>query len=360
MVFVDRAPRGLSGVYVIEDDLGGAREAVTHLARHGHRRVAFFGVSTPVTTTHRRLRGYRSAVAENGLADRPDLVCMPFESPEESAAELVKRLAAPDPPTAVFSSNIPCTMALVLALHQAGRTDVAVVGFGDIPMAEALAPAVTVLDQDPAGTRAHRRGTAAPAHRRPARTAATQDRAPGPADPERIGRAASASRVTRKDTTMSEPGTARMAPRRGEPADLLRPGGRAARRRFRLAGRRRRHRPGAAPPAVHQRAHDVRVRAGAPGRRGRRGCPGGRPDSAPWPTATPTARTAAGSPASTPPGTSSIPPRRTTPTPTSCWPPPARWRPASRGRGRPGGRRGRHRPAFLVRRRRPRAGKLER
>ena len=151
MVFVDRAPRGLSGVYVIEDDLGGAREAVTHLARHGHRRVAFFGVSTPVTTTHRRLKGYRSAVAENGLADRPDLVCMPFESPEESAAELVKRLAAPDPPTAVFSSNIPCTMALVLALHQAERTDIAVVGFGDIPMAEALAPAVTVLDQDPAG-----------------------------------------------------------------------------------------------------------------------------------------------------------------------------------------------------------------
>jgi LacI family transcriptional regulator len=136
---------------VIEDDLGGAREAVTHLARYGHRRVAFFGVSTPVTTTHRRLRGYHSAVMENGLANRPDLVCMPFESPGDSAAELVKRLAAPDPPTAVFSSNIPCTMALVLALHQAGRTDVAVVGFGDIPMAEALAPAVTVLDQDPAG-----------------------------------------------------------------------------------------------------------------------------------------------------------------------------------------------------------------
>ena len=151
MVFVDRAPRGLSGVYVIEDDLGGAREAVTHLASHGHQRIAFFGVSTPVATTRRRLKGYRTAVAENGLSDHPDLVCMTTESPGESAAALMKRLAAPDPPTAVFSSNIPCTMALVLALHQAGRTDVAVVGFGDIPMAEALAPAVTVLDQDPAG-----------------------------------------------------------------------------------------------------------------------------------------------------------------------------------------------------------------
>jgi LacI family transcriptional regulator len=151
MVFVDRAPKGLSGVYVIEDDLGGAREAVTHLASHGHRRVAFLGVSTPVTTTRRRLKGYRSAVAENGLRDSPDLICMPTESADEAAAELVKRLETPNAPTAVFSSNIPCTMALVLALQRAERTDIALVGFGDFPMAAALAPAVTVVDQDPAG-----------------------------------------------------------------------------------------------------------------------------------------------------------------------------------------------------------------
>jgi LacI family transcriptional regulator len=150
MVFVDRAPKGLSGVYVIEDDLGGAREAVAHLARHGHRRVAFFDVTTPVTTTRRRLKGYRSALAEYGLDTSPDLVCMPAQTPGEAAAGLVKRLAAPNAPTAVFSSNIPCTMALVQALHEAERTDIAVIGFGDFPMAAALSPAVTVMDQDPA------------------------------------------------------------------------------------------------------------------------------------------------------------------------------------------------------------------
>jgi LacI family transcriptional regulator len=137
-------------VYVIEDDLGGAREAVTHLARHGHRRVAFLDVTTPVTTTRRRLKGYRSALAENGLDESPDLICMPAESPDEAAADLVKRLAAPNAPTAVFSSNILCTMALVRALRQADRTDIAVVGFGDFPMAAVLTPAVTVVDQDPA------------------------------------------------------------------------------------------------------------------------------------------------------------------------------------------------------------------
>jgi LacI family transcriptional regulator len=150
MVFVDRAPKGLSGVYVIEDDLGGAREAVTHLVSHGHRRVAFLGLSTPVTTTRRRLTGYRSALAEHGLDNGPDLICMPTDSAGEAAAELVKRLAAPNAPTAVFSSNIPCTMALVQALQRAERTDIALVGFGDFPMAAALAPAVTVVDQDPA------------------------------------------------------------------------------------------------------------------------------------------------------------------------------------------------------------------
>jgi LacI family transcriptional regulator len=76
---------------------------------------------------------------------------MPAESADESAAALVKRLEAPDAPTAVFSSSVLCTMALVLALQRAGRADIAVVGFGDIPMAAALSPAVTVVDQDPAG-----------------------------------------------------------------------------------------------------------------------------------------------------------------------------------------------------------------
>jgi LacI family transcriptional regulator len=41
-------------------------------------------------------------------------------------------------------------MALVLALRQAERTDIAVVGFGDFPMAAALTPPITVIDQDPA------------------------------------------------------------------------------------------------------------------------------------------------------------------------------------------------------------------
>lgn len=148
VVFVDRAPQGVSGVSVVEDDAGGAREAVEHLARHGHRRVALLGVDTFVTTTRRRLTGYRAAVRRLGLDDA-ELVFLDRATPSEAAAGFVERLTSDRPPTAVFSVSIPCTMALVLALQRAGRSDVAVVGYGDFPMADALSPAVTVIDQDP-------------------------------------------------------------------------------------------------------------------------------------------------------------------------------------------------------------------
>jgi LacI family transcriptional regulator len=153
VVFVDRAPRGLSGIYVIEDDLAGARDG--RPAPRPPRAPAgrlLRRLDPRWTTTHRRLRGYRAAVRKTGSLTAPISSACPSSPPASPRRHWIKRLAEPDPPTAVFSSNIPCTMALVLALHLAGRTDVAVVGFGDIPMAEALAPAVTVLDQDPAGS----------------------------------------------------------------------------------------------------------------------------------------------------------------------------------------------------------------
>src|ERR1700729_4225350 len=102
MVFVDRPPKGISGVYVIEDDLAGAREAVTHLASHGHRRGAFLGFSTPLPTGPPRLKSPASTGAELALRARPALASRPTGSAEESAAELVKLLEAADAPTAVF------------------------------------------------------------------------------------------------------------------------------------------------------------------------------------------------------------------------------------------------------------------
>ena len=106
MVFVDRPPKGLSGVYVIEDDLAGAREAVTHLANHGHRRVAFLGISAPITTVLAPAEGLPvgRGRAGPGRPSRPDLHAQRVgRRMRRRAGRSV--LEAPDAPTAVFSAN---------------------------------------------------------------------------------------------------------------------------------------------------------------------------------------------------------------------------------------------------------------
>lgn len=150
IVFVDRPPRGVTAMSVLDDDLGGAHAAVTHLAEHGHRRVAFVGEAFHFSTTFRRLDGYKGALRDSSLPMDPGLIFVDHESASQAAAGVIGRLDDPDPPTAIFSCNIACTMAVVLALQRAGRTDIALVGFGDFPMAQALSPGVTVMDQDPA------------------------------------------------------------------------------------------------------------------------------------------------------------------------------------------------------------------
>jgi LacI family transcriptional regulator len=90
-------------------------------------------------------------MGELGLPDEPRLVCRAHDSADKVADDLIRLLGGPDPPTAVFADSNVCSMAVVLALQQAGRShDVALVAFGDFPMAQALSPAVTVIDQDPA------------------------------------------------------------------------------------------------------------------------------------------------------------------------------------------------------------------
>ena len=74
MVFLDRAPARIAADCVIEDDLGGARLATTHLLDHGHRRIAFIGDSIRAPTTRQRLQGYREALAEAGVAFDEEIV----------------------------------------------------------------------------------------------------------------------------------------------------------------------------------------------------------------------------------------------------------------------------------------------
>jgi len=146
-VFVDRAPGGLAADSFTQDDFRGAFEATMHLVGHGHRRIGFVGDQLALPTTAERLRGYRAALLEAGIAEDDRLVALGAAT-RPGAADALAAIADRDggAATAVFSSNAVCTMALLPAL---ATRPLDLIAFGDFPLAELLQPSVTVIAQDP-------------------------------------------------------------------------------------------------------------------------------------------------------------------------------------------------------------------
>ncbi|MBM2614513.1 LacI family DNA-binding transcriptional regulator [Actinoplanes sp. LDG1-06] len=146
VVFVDRSPVGLPADIFTDDDEAGGYLATAHLIGHGHRRIAYVGDRFHLSTEVNRLAGYRRALTEAGIPLDQELVAPYVNDRDSTQAAVVRLMALPDRPTAVFSSNARSSMLL---LHVLPEDTVAVVGFGDFPMADLLRPALTVVDQDP-------------------------------------------------------------------------------------------------------------------------------------------------------------------------------------------------------------------
>ncbi len=149
LVFIDRSPGKIIADSVIEDDLGGAETATAHLIEHGHRRIGFIGDNLSIATTARRLKGYYGALTKAGIARDAGLVAVGNTDGIDVGRATRDLLDIQDPPTALFSSNARCSVEIVLALQSLKRADVALISFGDFPLASALQPPLTVIDQDP-------------------------------------------------------------------------------------------------------------------------------------------------------------------------------------------------------------------
>lgn len=150
MVFIDRPPKNLRGVdSVVYDDRGGAFACTSHLLEHGHRRIAFLGDRTSITTTTRRLNGYREAMHKTGAEADERLIRVDLSSADDVRQAVSELFDLTDPPTAVFSSNAQCSIDLIPVLQALDRPSVAVIGFGDFPLAASVRPGMTVVDQDP-------------------------------------------------------------------------------------------------------------------------------------------------------------------------------------------------------------------
>lgn len=148
---VARLDYARAGVDIVRaDNTDAAERLVSHLAAHGHRRIAVLSDPLHISTAADRLRGYREALKKACAELDPSLEVyggFTIESGRAMAATLLERA---DPPTAIFAANNLQAIGALIEARQRGvriPEDLALVSFDDIPQLETVTPFVTAAAQ---------------------------------------------------------------------------------------------------------------------------------------------------------------------------------------------------------------------
>jgi LacI family transcriptional regulator len=147
IVLLARSVPGFKTDVVEMDDRAAAYEGVTHLLHLGYRRIGLIGGLSGVSTTKRRLDGYRAALRDSDLHIDPTLIVagdFRVESGYRAGLDLLKRR-----PDAVFIANYLMCVGFIEALTQYRLRcpeDVAIVTCDDHPWLDSFSPRLTTID----------------------------------------------------------------------------------------------------------------------------------------------------------------------------------------------------------------------
>jgi LacI family transcriptional regulator len=149
IVFLDRPPLFLAADSVVCDNEAGAFRGVMHLAKSGHRRIAFLGESNAHSPAGQRYAGYREALRVIGAELDVAIVRRDVDTVDGAAAACAEMLSSDVPPTAFFTAHNRLTLGAVRTLVGLGlEYRRALVGFDDFPLFDFLRPGITVVAQD--------------------------------------------------------------------------------------------------------------------------------------------------------------------------------------------------------------------
>ncbi|MFI5807596.1 LacI family DNA-binding transcriptional regulator [Streptomyces sp. NPDC051561] len=136
--------------WVDADNVGGARQAVAHLAARGHRRIATITGRLDIYGAQCRLAGYRDALTEAGLPPDESLIA-PADFTEEGGRAAMEVLLTRDPlPDAVFVASDVMAAGARQVLRARGirvPEEMAMVGFDDSSIARHMEPPLTSVRQ---------------------------------------------------------------------------------------------------------------------------------------------------------------------------------------------------------------------
>jgi LacI family transcriptional regulator len=146
-VFIDR----IKANFVASDDMRGAYEAVNHLIELGHKSILHLAGPLQTSTAKVRLDGYKNALSEHNINFDQDLVRETDWKRHSGYQEMKKFLIKEGKKiTAVFACNDTVASGAFKAIKDLGLNipkDIAIVGFGNLEIAQLLDVPLTTVDQ---------------------------------------------------------------------------------------------------------------------------------------------------------------------------------------------------------------------
>lgn len=123
--------------------------AARHLLNHGHRRLGVIGGDRSISTMRLRADGFLAEQEADG--DHTGTVVT--EGPlvvEAGHSATARLLGTRDRPTALFCANYELTLGALIAVNESGLrlgTDISVVGFDLVEVAQTTIPRLTIIEQ---------------------------------------------------------------------------------------------------------------------------------------------------------------------------------------------------------------------
>ncbi|RZK59748.1 MAG: LacI family transcriptional regulator [Pedobacter sp.] len=155
VVLFDRLSNHIETHKVAADNFKGAYEATLHLINNGFKNIAHINSDTKLSMATERFDGYKKALADAGIPYQADLVqffdTTTAKNLNHNLENVVQKLMnAKTKPDAIFTAtdflSTRC-LALLNKLCYQVPTDVALIGFSNTDLADALNPSLSTINQ---------------------------------------------------------------------------------------------------------------------------------------------------------------------------------------------------------------------
>ncbi len=149
VVFFDRVADCNGCMSIVIDNYKAGYEATSHLIEQGCNRIVHIGGNLMRNVYSDRFRGYKQALADNGIEFDQHLVIisdMNGQAGTDAAKKILKMVPRPD---GIFTSNDSTAVSAIVELERAGvkiPDEIAVVGFNNEPISKVIKPNLTTID----------------------------------------------------------------------------------------------------------------------------------------------------------------------------------------------------------------------